>query len=279
MPANGHTYASSELCQTLLSCHTCVLNRQCLTSGLNAADMQQLDSIVRRHRPLHKGEYLFRAGDVMHNLYAVRSGAVKTCFLDADGNEQISGLHLPGELVGLEALGIGAYYGDAIALETTMVCSLPLQPLEELAGRLPTLRKQLLRATSRELHYEQQHFSHCREAAEQRLTSFLLNLSVRFSKRGLSATYFRLPMSRGDVANYLGLTIETVSRLLSRYRQLGLIEFYGREIHLLDRPALCLLSGAQAFQRSNGNSGTSLAPLHLVPVALGPGAMDAKPSR
>lgn len=216
------------------NCQSCALKRLCLPAGLQQGEIEQLDSIVKRSRPLLKGEYLFRAGEPMQQLYALRAGALKTTLLSPQGSEQITAFHLPGELIGLDALATERHPGYAVALESSQFCTLPLHELEELAGCLPNLRKQLLGLLSRELHLEQAHGSSNRESAEQRLALFLLNLSMRYSSRGLSAVNFILPMNRADLGNYLGLTIETVCRLLARYRRWGLIETRGRELRILD---------------------------------------------
>ena len=237
MPANGHARSPNKF-SVPMSCHNCSIKDCCLPLGLDRTEIERFESIIKRRKPLHKNDYLFRAGEPMQQLYAVRSGAVKTYCLDPEGNEQISDFHLPGELIGLDAIGAGCFRGYAVALDTTLVCTIPLQQLEELAGMHPHIRQRLLNILSRQIHYNHQHLNHSRASAEQRLAAFLLNLSARYSKCGLSATHFSLPMSRSEIANYLGLTGETISRLLSRYRQLGLIECQGREIQLLNPPAL-----------------------------------------
>lgn len=233
--------------KTQMNCNDCAIKQHCLPYGLNEMEVGRLESIIKRHRPLQKREHLYRAGEAMHQIFALRSGSLKTYRLSEDGTEQITGFHLPGELIGLDAIGFGFYRSYAVAMETTLICTISLNQLEELTGAIPNLRKRFLNALSREIHHEHQHLSRYRESAEQRLGLFLLNLSARYNKRGLSASQFVLPMSRGEIANYLGLTIETVSRLFTRYRQLGLIDSHGREIHIYDPQALCRLSSADAI--------------------------------
>lgn len=233
MPTIGYMPSSRGSLRTLIGCQNCALHRFCLPAYLDEAETARLEGIIKRNYPLHKGDHLFRAGDAMQHIFALRSGALKTYLLDKDGTEQITGFVLPGELVGLDAFGSSTSPSYAMALETSLACTIPLTELEELAGCMPHLRKQLLDSLSRELHVEQEHLTHSRECAEQRLSSFLLNLSARFSRRGLSAAKFILPMSRGEIGNYLGLTTETISRLFTRYRQQGLIELDGREIELI----------------------------------------------
>lgn len=241
MPPTDHGISASSPFKPQMNCHDCTLNRLCLPACLQEGEIARLEHIIRRSRPLHKYEHLFRAGEPVQQIYALRTGALKTYLLDQDGTEQITGFILPGELVGIDAFGRSSFPSYAVALETSLVCTVPLAELEELAGAIPNLRKQLLNTLSRELHGEQEHLSHAKESAEQRLAIFLLNLSARYSKRGLSALNFVLPMSRGEIGNYLGLTTETVSRLFSRYRQMGVLESLGREVRLTDVQALCQL--------------------------------------
>lgn len=222
-----------------VSCHDCSLARLCLPVSLDESEINRLESIIKRNRPLHKDEYLIRAGDPVQHVYALRSGALKTYLLNPEGVEQIIGFHLPSEIIGLDAIGVDSYPSYSVALETSMICAIPLQQLEELAGVIPGLRLQLLHIMSREIHEEHEHHSHTRETAEQRLIAFLLNLSARYSKRGLSASNFVLPMNRSDIGNYLGMSTETVSRLFTRFRDLNLIASAGHEVRLLDILALC----------------------------------------
>ncbi|MEK8082468.1 fumarate/nitrate reduction transcriptional regulator Fnr [Pseudomonas sp. XK-1] len=221
-----------------ISCHGCSLARLCLPVSLNESEINRLEDAIKRNRPLRKHEHLIRAGDPVQHVYALRSGAFKSYLLNPDGVEQIIGFHLPSELIGLDAFGRDCYPSYSVALDTSLVCAIPLHQLEELAGSIPGLRKQLLYILSREIHEEQEHHSHVRESAEQRLAAFLVNLSARYSKRGLSASSFVMPMNRSEIGNYLGMTTETVSRLFSRFRDLNLITCRGHEVRLLDIQAL-----------------------------------------
>jgi CRP/FNR family transcriptional regulator, anaerobic regulatory protein len=219
-------------------CHSCLVKNCCLPLGLDKAEVAQLERIIGRHRPLRKGEHLYRAGDPMQHIYAIRTGALKSYYLDQQGNEKISDFHLAGELVGLDAIGADYFRNNAVALDTSTICSISITQLEELAGQLPRIRHRVLNTLSRQIHYEHQHLNNFRQSAERSLASFLLNLSARYGKLGLSTNHVNLPMSRAEIANYLGLTGETISRLLSRFRDDGLINCQGREIHLLNLAAL-----------------------------------------
>lgn len=250
MPNTNGSVTANRPFKAQVNCRDCALSMHCLPVSLLEVEIEHLDSIIKRNRPLRKGEFLFRAGEAMQLIYAVRTGTLKTYFLDEEGVEQITGFHLPGELMGLDALGEEVYPSYALALETTLVCSIPFHQLEELAGSIPSLRAQLLRTMSREIHSDQELQQLTKKSAEERLAAFLLNLSARFAKRGFSAHSFILPMSRSDIGNYLGLTTETVSRLFTRYRQNGLIECIGREVRLKDMEGLHQLGHIASQKRA-----------------------------
>ncbi|PTS86341.1 transcriptional regulator FNR [Pseudomonas sp. HMWF032] len=225
-------------------CKDCSLASLCLPLSLNLEDMDALDEIVKRGRPLKKGEFLFRQGDAFSSVFAVRSGALKTFSLSDAGDEQITGFHLPSELVGLSGMDSELYPVSAMALETTSVCEIPFERLDELAVQLPQLRRQLMRIMSREIRDDQQMMLLLsKKTADERIATFLVNLSARFRARGFSANQFRLAMSRNEIGNYLGLAVETVSRVFTRFQQNGLLEAEGKEVHILDPIELCALAG------------------------------------
>ncbi|WP_439862137.1 fumarate/nitrate reduction transcriptional regulator Fnr [Pseudomonas sp. MBLB4136] len=225
-------------------CKDCSLAPLCLPLSLDLEDLDALDEIVKRGRPLKKGEFLFRQGDAFDSVFAVRSGALKTFSLSNGGEEQITGFHLPSELVGLSGMDTGSFPVSAQALETTSVCEIPFERLDELAAQLPQLRRQLMRVMSREIREDQQMMLLLsKKTADERIASFLVNLSARFRARGFSAQQFRLAMSRNEIGNYLGLAVETVSRVFTRFQRNRLLEADGKEVHILDPVELCALAG------------------------------------
>ncbi|MDP3977769.1 MAG: fumarate/nitrate reduction transcriptional regulator Fnr [Pseudomonas sp.] len=225
-------------------CQDCTLATLCLPLSLNMEDMNSLDEIVKRGRPLKKGEFLFRQGDVFNSVFAVRSGALKTFSLSDNGEEQITGFHLPSELVGLSGMDTEAYPVSAQALETTSVCEIPFERLDELSILLPQLRRQLMRVMSREIRDDKQMMLLLsKKTADERIATFLVNLSARFRARGFSPNQFRLAMSRNEIGNYLGLAVETVSRVFTRFQQNQLLEAEGKSVHILDPIELCALAG------------------------------------
>jgi CRP/FNR family transcriptional regulator len=206
---------------------------------MDQQELELLDSIVIRHRPLQPGQHLFRPGDKGHALFAVRSGALKSYCITEDGEEQVLGFTLPGELTGMDGLGSGSYASASVVLETSSVCEMPYDRLEGLCHQLPSLQKQMLSILSREITSDQHMLMLLgKRTAEERLASFLLSLSRRYRSRGLSATEFNLPMSRQDIGNYLGLAIETVSRLFAQFQERKLLQVSRRQIRITDLDAL-----------------------------------------
>lgn len=217
------------------ACKDCGLRELCLPFGLAGEDLKALDQLIMRRRRLTKGESLYRVDDPLRSLYAVRSGAVKSTSLMEDGRAQIIGFYLPGELLGMDAINTDKHPCTVKALEATEVCEIPFHELEDLAHKLPTLQHQLLRLMSREMGNEEQSLimlGHMN--AEERLAACLLSFSNRYQRLGRDAGRFKLSMSRQDLGDYLGLALETVSRLFSRFQEAGLIETQGRNVVLLD---------------------------------------------
>jgi len=221
------------------SCADCSLKSLCLPIALDIQDIDRLDRIIQRGRPLQGGEHLYRAEDTFTSIFAVRSGALKSYLLGEDGMEQVTGFYLPGEILGFDGIGGGEYQCSVLALDTSSVCEIPFARLEELSRQMPVLQHHFFQLMSRQI--ESNHrmmLTLGKKSAEERLATFLQSLSRRYSRRKLSATSMRLPMSRLDIANFLGLTIETVSRTFSRLQKEGLIEVDGRELRILDQERL-----------------------------------------
>jgi CRP/FNR family transcriptional regulator len=228
-----------------VACRECSLNEICLPVGIAYDDLDRLDAIIERKRPLSRSEHLFQIGDPFQSLYAVRAGSLKTYTTSEDGHEQVMGFHLPGELVGLDAIAEGAHPLAAKALETTSVCEIPFHDLEVLSGQLPGLQHEMLRVMSQEIRHDEQNMVILgQKSAEERLASFLISLSSRFNRRGFSANQFNLSMSRSDIGNYLGLALETVSRLFTRFQNEGLLRVDRKHIELVDRERLMLFAGS-----------------------------------
>jgi len=227
-----------DLANLKAACNECSLRDLCLPLGLDESDMRALDGAIKSRRTLKKGEMLYRVGDSFRALFAIRAGSTKTCQIAADGSVQITGFHLPGELLGVDAISSDKHPCDVVALENSEFCELPFAKLETLAHDIPGLQHQLFRLMSREIMEEEaQLLMLGRMKAEERLAAFLLSISKRYQRLGSSPIELRLPMSRQDLGDYLGLALETVSRLFSRFQEEGLIEVQGRgvKLHSLER--------------------------------------------
>lgn len=233
-----------------VACNECTLRELCLPLGLSESDMHALDGAIKSRRKLKKGDLLYRIGDPFQALFAIRSGSTKTCQIATDGSVQITGFHLAGELLGIDAISSERHPCDVIALEASEACEIPFDKLESLAIELPGLQHQLLRIMSREIHDEEaQLLMLGRMKADERLAAFLLSFSRRCQRLGQSLTDLRLPMSRQDLGDYLGLALETVSRLLSRFQEDGLIHVQGRHVRLADRNRLQQLTQQVAEEK------------------------------
>jgi len=196
---------------------------------------------------LHKGEYLFRQGDKLLNIYVIRSGGVKLLFIAPDGTEQILNFYLRGEVLSLGDIEAGVHSCSAIALETTSICKLPYDKLQSVCQREPRLYDQLFRMASKEIAYEQTKMVLLgQRQSEERFATFILDLASRNRKNGYSQREFNLTMSRHDIANYLCLADETVSRLMSKFCTDGLLEVNKRSVRISDIGKLSEKAGVAA---------------------------------
>jgi len=229
------TAAPIDLEKLRRSCAQCSLHVLCLPAGIGGTDLQQLDDIVRNRRPLEQGDSLFHAGQALGSLYVAREGAFKTVATNEDGDVQVIGFHLPGELMGLDALGRGQHACDATALTRATVCEIPMDQLEHVCSRLPGLQHQLLRIIGQGINRDQTHMEMLgRRQASERMALFLHGLAERYRMLGRSGDQFVLPMSREDIASFLGMVIETVSRTLTKMQDEGIIAVRGRQLQILD---------------------------------------------
>jgi CRP/FNR family transcriptional regulator len=225
-------------------CSTCVLGQFCIPVGLSHEELIKVDALVKERISLKKGDVLYRHGNPMSSVYSVRFGTLKTEHCLSDGRSQIIGFHLPGEILGLDAIGDGYHQSDAIALEDSEACIIRFTEFESLASQIPTLQNQFHRILSRELTQDQRHLLSLGSLrAEERLAGFLLNLSERLTARGYTNHEFDLRMSREEMGSYLGIQIETVSRMLSRFAEAGLIQVKQRHVKLIDITGLYELAG------------------------------------
>lgn len=220
-------------------CGQCMLSKLCLPAGIDQQDLQRLHNLVHTNVRLEKAAHLLRAGQTLSDLYVVSSGALKTVSLNAQGTETVLGFHLPGELVGLDALSTGAHLCDSIALCDSRVCKIPVSRLEEASSAIPGLQRQLFRLMGRCVGRDQAHNETLvRVQAMERVARFLIELAQRYRTAGFSDDQFHLPMSRQDIANFLGVALETVSRNFTRLQDDGVLEVSGRRVLLKNRARL-----------------------------------------
>lgn len=228
-----------------INCKDCSHADRCFPSLLDDdEEVEQFDAMVRRKRPLARGEVLFRQDGPFRSLFAIRAGSLKSYYLAEDGVEQITGFLLPGELIGLIGMVADAYPVSAKSLEETFLFEVFFDPLGDSYQRAPKLQKKVMRSLSRETREVQQlMWLLSRKTSEQRVAAFLVNFSARLRSRGFSTSTIRLSMSRTEISNYLGLAMETVSRALARLQEDGLIVVSGKRLEVLDWLGLCGLAG------------------------------------
>ena len=218
-----------------VNCGNCRLNSICLPLALESDDIQQLDSIIQRSKPLQKNQHLYRESDDFQSVFAVRSGTLKAYKTTDDGREQVTGFYFPGEILGMDGISNNAHASSAKALETSAVCEIPFSSLEKLSSMMPSLQRHFFQLMSREITEDQQLITLLsKNSADERVAALMLSISKRNARRKLSATQFRLPMSRVDIGNYLGLTVETVSRVFSRMQKMDIMQVDNKEIEILD---------------------------------------------
>ena len=233
-PAGAHC-SSRALPRASARCGTCSMRSACMPQCLTTQELERFDAIVSATRVVKRGDALYRANDPFQSIYAVRSGSFKTVIMHRDGREHVTGFHLAGEVLGLDGVCTDRHCGDAIAIEDSSVCIIPYALLEKLCGESKGLQHQVLRMMSGEIVRESSLMMLLGTmSAEQRVATFLLNLSTRMQARGYSPSEFHLRMTREEMGNYLGMKLETVSRMFSKFQRDGLVETRGKQIRIVD---------------------------------------------
>jgi CRP/FNR family transcriptional regulator len=227
-----------------VACSQCTLGNLCLPRTLSAADKTAFEHIVNKSRPIQPGEHLFRAGDEFQSIAAVRAGCFKSYVIDKDGEEQVLGFYLPGEIIGFDAIHERKHKANVVALDTSTVCGLGFDSVTEMARELPKLQDELFRVMS--LQIAELEASAADLSAEERIARLLCSLSGRFANRGYSSTEFNLSMSRRDIASNLRLATETISRVLARFQSAGVIKVNRKKVEILDMGRLQQLARRDA---------------------------------
>lgn len=237
--------ASSSAAPHAVNCGDCGLHDICLVEGLSPTDLDRLTGMVSTRRRIKRGEPLFRAGDSFDAVYPIRLGFFKTRVSSDDGREQVTGFPMPGDILGFDAISVGAFQCDAIALEDAEVCVVPFDKLESLTREFTALQRQFHRVLSREIVRDQGLMMLLGTMrAEQRVATFLLNLSHRFDQRGFSPREFILRMTREEIGNFLGLKLETVSRTFSKLQEEGVVTVEQKRLRIEDAARLREIAGA-----------------------------------
>ena len=217
-------------------CSTCAFSAACLENGYDKSQLRELHVLVEHIGPFREGEHIFREGDPFTAIAAVRSGTVKTYVTDNEGREHVQGFFLPGEVIGLSAISQARYPSNAVAMDSVVLCRFSFPNIAALATRMPGLQQHLFKLLS--LDIGKAALLSGNFTADERMAAFLITLSRRYAARGFSANRFLLTMTRTDIANYLRLASETVSRVFRRFQDEGLIKVERRGIELVNRKEL-----------------------------------------
>ncbi|RDU99348.1 helix-turn-helix domain-containing protein [Trinickia dinghuensis] len=235
IPSKVITITDASAKSASARCSSCTMRAVCMPADLTSSEMRQLDSLIYSTRTVKRGETLYRTNDDFRSLYAVRTGSFKTVITDRDGGEQVIGFHLIGETLGLDGVYGEHYNCDAIALEDSTVCIVPFRLLEGMCREVPAMQHHVHRMMSSEIVRESGIMMLLgAKTAEQRLAAFLLNLSKRMKLRGYSASEFYLRMTREEMGSYLGMKLETVSRMFSKLQREGVVDTHGKQVRIVD---------------------------------------------
>lgn len=236
------TLKRSTICHS--SCSACGIHQACLPTELESGDIEKLEQIVQHAVPLRRGDYLFRQNDLFRSVYLVHSGILKMTITTDDGKEQITGFRLPGQMVGLNALANDRHGTSARAVEPASVCRIPYPELEALSLDVPGLQRGLRQFMSHEIaEIKNMLILLGKKSAEQRLASFILHLAHYAGLRGYTHKKFNLGISRREIANFLGLSTETVSRLFARLQDLEILSAHCKHVEIHDVGGLRKLAG------------------------------------
>lgn len=221
-----------------VSCSNCNLDAICLPRGLTRQEIDNLSIVVTNNAVLQKGEYIYRQGDAFKSLVAIKSGSAKLVSSDSEGNQHLINVLLPGELIGFDGLYQDIYSCSVIALETTNYCALPADKFTELYTKIPNAARELFKHSSEIINEYQNRIVTNTYSAEAKIALFLINLSDRLKKRGLSPLEFDILLTRQEIGEHLGLTLETVSRMLKQFQDMELIIVQRKQIQIKNLQAL-----------------------------------------
>ena len=220
--------------QNQVICSNCGLDNICLPRGLTQTEIDNISKVIKAKKTLQRGDFIYREGDSFKGILAIKSGSAKLIANDSHGNEHILNILLPGELLGFDGLSTEKHGCAAIALETMTFCILPADSMDGLFQNLPSLTRELFRHSGEKMLEDKNQLVLSKRPAEERLAYFLISLSERLKRRGFSSSEFKLSLTRQEIGNHLGLALETVSRLLKKFQDDGLIAVQNRFIQIKD---------------------------------------------
>lgn len=236
---NVVAFRSAQSQRTALGCEACMRRTTCPLNLANNSELEDCGVRIVHLGPVHQGQHVIREGDKFDGFYVVRSGTFKSFNVNADGETQITGFHFPGEIFGMEGIDAGVHSGNVVSLDTGSLCRIPVQQLSEFTAGQQALMLYLLKIMDQVITRNNRLiFSINRLSATQRLAEFLADLFTRARQNGLEGRRLVLHMSRGDIANYIGLAMETVSRLFSQFDAMGVLSVNRRSIELKDMEIL-----------------------------------------
>lgn len=222
-------------------CCNCAARENCLRSLLPGKEDAGRVCVASR---VQEGQSLYRAGAAFTTLYVLQSGSFKSVGVGMDGLPKLTGIHLPGEIVGAEGLAGARQTRSMIALEEARVCAIPFEGLRALGRRHPELQRWIHRVMGRTMVIRSKTINGLRRCgrADERLAAFLLDLAERLAGAGPVREEIRLPITRREIGSHLGVDRATVSRAFAGMERAGLLRVSGKEVQLVDRRRLAELA-------------------------------------
>jgi len=250
-----------NLGRSSLNCAECRLHELCLPRDLGHAQLCDFSESIRHGRLLPRGQTLYRQGEPLANIHVVKTGSVKTYFSASDGAEQVVGFYLAGDIIGLDGIENERHDCSAVTLEQTSLCELSWARMELLCQRYPALLRELFGKLGAELNRDHRlRLLISQRGAEERLSTFLVEHARRLAERGFCAVDLSLSMSRYDIANYLGVAAETVSRTFTRFEQQGLLAVDRRHVRVLDDEGLRRAAGQRSAAQHPARASAATTP-------------------
>ena len=222
-----------------LSCSSCHIRNLCLPQDIGRENLNEFNESVQLRKMVKRGEQIISAGAIFHSIFAIRTGSFKTFIHTENGHGHLTGFQMAGSSIGLDGIGKSKYASDATALEDSNVCVIPFNEIEKLSHRFPEFQRRLFITMSDEITREGSNmvlFSQMN--ADQRLAIFIFELLAKLKNRGFSGKELNLRMTRLEIGQHLGLTMETISRTFSRFAKNEVLKINGRHITIIDKPSL-----------------------------------------